>query len=141
MDAFPEGTWQFYVEYALREDTARHATETRGFDSLLNQHHVRLSPADRITAWVMAALHLLHQYDDLLENEWRERVYTTILREVTRREPTAARYAQPYRDWDKQRPSGRGSDSTGVYRKFACSRAQACGSASIYKSRFARAPR
>ena len=24
-NAFPNGTWQFYVEYALREDTARHA--------------------------------------------------------------------------------------------------------------------
>ena len=26
--AFPDGLWQFYVEYALREDTARHANET-----------------------------------------------------------------------------------------------------------------
>ncbi|MFN2151231.1 MAG: hypothetical protein ACK2T5_06510, partial [Anaerolineales bacterium] len=24
-DAFPDGLWQFYCEYALREDTARHA--------------------------------------------------------------------------------------------------------------------
>lgn len=26
--SFPEGIWQFYVDYALRDDTARHACET-----------------------------------------------------------------------------------------------------------------
>ena len=29
-ESFPEGTWQFYVDYALREDTARHA---KGYDT------------------------------------------------------------------------------------------------------------
>lgn len=111
-DAFPEGTWQFYADYALREDTARHANETHGFDTLLNQHQIRLSAVDRVTAWVMAAIHGLHQYDDLLENEWRERVYTYLLREVTANEPDAARYANLYRDWEKQRPYGRGPDTT-----------------------------
>src|SRR5580765_7959037 len=37
-DSFPEGAWQFYVDYALREDTARHANETHGFDTVLRQH-------------------------------------------------------------------------------------------------------
>jgi hypothetical protein len=110
-DAFPEGTWQFYADYALREDTARHANETHGFDTLLNQHQIRLSTVDRVTAWVMAAIHCLHQYDDLLENEWRERVYTYLLREVTDNEPDAAYYARLHRDWEKQRPYGRGSDT------------------------------
>ncbi len=110
-DSFPEGTWQFYVDYALREDTARHANETHGFDTLLNQHQIHLSAVDRVTAWVMAAIHCLHQYDNLLENEWRERVYTHLLREVTVNEPDAARYARPYRDWKRQRPYGRGSDA------------------------------
>jgi hypothetical protein len=32
--AFPEGIWQFYVEYALREDTARHVNETHGFHTI-----------------------------------------------------------------------------------------------------------
>ena len=41
--AFPNGTWQFYVEYALREDTARHTVETRGFDAVLGQHKLQLS--------------------------------------------------------------------------------------------------
>ena len=75
-EAFPEGTWQFYVEYAMREDTARHANETHGFDSFLRQRELHLNAVDRVTAWVMAAIYCLHQYDALLANEWRERVYT-----------------------------------------------------------------
>jgi hypothetical protein len=110
-DSFPDGTWQFYVDYALREDTARHTNETHGFDTLLGQHQIRLSAVERVTAWVMTAIHCLHQYDDLLENEWRERVFTYLLRDVTRNEPDAARYAQLYRDWARKRPYGRGLDA------------------------------
>jgi len=110
-DSFPEGTWQFYVDYALREDTARHANETHGFDTMLTQYHLHLSDVDRITAWVMAVIHCLNQFDDLLANEWRERVYTTLLREVTTELPDATHFAKLYRDWEIQRPYGRGQDS------------------------------
>lgn len=110
-DSFPEGTWQFYVDYALREDTARHANETHGFDTLLAQHHIRLSAIDRVTAWGMAAIHCLHQFDDLLANEWRERVHMTLLREVTAGLPEAARFTNLYRSWEYQRPYGRGQDA------------------------------
>jgi hypothetical protein len=110
-DAFPEGVWQFYVDYALREDTARHANETVGFDAALGQYGIRLSPVDRLAAWTMTAIHCLHQYDDLLANEWRERVYFALLGEVVRDHGDAKRYAQLVREWNKQRPYGRGSDS------------------------------
>ena len=110
-DSFPEGTWQFYVDYALREDTARHTNETHGFDTMLAQHHIHLSEVDRVTAWVMAAIHCLHQFNDLLANEWRERVRTARLREATASLPDAARYARLYRDWEAQRPYGRGQDA------------------------------
>ncbi len=110
-DSFPEGTWQFYAGYALREDTARHANETHGFDTLLAQHHLHLSAVDRITAWAMAAIHCLHQFDDLLANEWRERVYLTLLREATSGLSEAARFTNRYRAWELQRPYGRGQDS------------------------------
>lgn len=106
-DAFPEGAWQFYVNYALRDDTARHANETHGFDTLLGGHGIRLSPVDRITAWAMAAIHGLHQYSALLENEWRERVHIHLLREVTG-DPHTARL---YREWGQQRPYARGEDA------------------------------
>lgn len=109
-DSFPNGPWQFYVEYALREDTARHTYETHGFDTTLQRHGMALSPADRITAWVMAAIYGLHQYNELLRNEWRERVYTSLLRQITENTPDAARYTTLYRQWEKQRPYRRGSD-------------------------------
>lgn len=110
-DSFPEGTWQFYVDYALREDTARHANETHGFDTRLKQHQIKLDSVDRVTAWVMAAMHAIHEYHDLLANEWRERVYPRLLEELTQAEPNAGAYATLYRRWEKQRPYGRGSDA------------------------------
>lgn len=110
-DSFPEGTWQFYVDYALREDTARHANETHGFDTMLAQHHIQLSEVNRITSWVMAAVHCLHQFDDLVANEWRERVWTKLLREVTANLPDASRYAKLYREWEARRPYSRGQDA------------------------------
>lgn len=109
--SFPEGTWQFYVGYALREDTARHANETHGFDTLLLRHRIRLNTVDRITAWVMAAIHCLHQFDDLLANEWRERVHLASLREVTTGLPESAQFANLHRTWKSQRPYVRGQDA------------------------------
>lgn len=108
-EAFSEGTWQFYIEYAVREDTARHANETHGFDTYLRRHQLHLNAVDRVAAWVMAASYCLHQYDMLLTNEWRERVHTHLLAEITRTRPDAARYAQLYTQWEKQRPYGRNS--------------------------------
>lgn len=110
-DAFPEGVWQFYVEYALREDTGRHTNETSGFDALLKRHQISLSVTDRIVAWVMTAIHILHQYEHLLENEWYERACTHLLCQVTQNEPDAARFNRLYRDWEGQRPYGRGTDA------------------------------
>ncbi len=111
-DAFPEGSWQFYVNYAMRDDTARHSNETHGFDTFLNQHQLHLTTTDRITVWVMAAIHCLHQYQALLTNEWRERVHTHLLVEVTKNEPDPTPYTQLYRNWESQRPYGRGPDAT-----------------------------
>ncbi|MBN2002593.1 MAG: hypothetical protein JXA21_04485 [Anaerolineae bacterium] len=117
--AFPDGTWQFYVEYALRDDTARHTNETCGFDALLTQHHVRLREVDRITAWVMTSIHCLHQYHALLENEWRERVYSHLLREVTESFPGGSPYTRLYREWCLLRPYARdnGGQSYPAYRR------------------------
>ena len=77
--AFPEGIWQFYVDYALREDTARHANETHGFDTVLHQNKIRLSEVDRLTAWVMASVMALHPYYSLLTSEWYERTASWLL--------------------------------------------------------------
>lgn len=105
-DAFPRGTWQFYVDYALREDTARHANETHGFDTLLTQHGIKLDRIDRATAWVMAAMQILQEYDDLLENEWRERIYIHTANEIT-----GGTLAKTYSGWERERPYGRRADA------------------------------
>ena len=110
-DSFPEGTWQFYVNYALREDTARHTNETLAFDATLRNRKLRLSSVDRITAWVMASIQTIHSYPALLANEWRERVTLALLRDVTSSEPDAARYHNLYACWKNLRPFGRDADA------------------------------
>jgi hypothetical protein len=109
-DAFPNGLWQFYCEYALREDTARHSNESCGFDTILNSHDIYLNQVDRVCAWVMAAIHCLHQYDSILENEWRERVYTHLLCEVTADLLNADRYSGVYQAWRFRLPYHRDTD-------------------------------
>ncbi len=115
--AFPEGVWQFYAGYALREDTARHANETHGFDTLLNQHNIRLSAVDRLTAWFMASVMCLHQYNDLLKNEWTERVSISTLEESD-----IKRAKRLFREWEIKRPFRREEDAADydfpAYRKF-----------------------
>lgn len=103
--AFPDGIWQFYLEYALREDTARHTNETHGFDTALASQDIRLGVVDRMTAWAMAAIHCLHQFPSLLENEWRERVYCSTLADSTQTNTDA------YSDWARLRPYARGADT------------------------------
>lgn len=110
-EAFPDGTWQFYVEYALREDTARHSNETRGFDALLNKHQIYLSPVDRMSALTIAAIQVLHDFPALLENEWRERIYTHILLEITQGSSLHQETLKIYRQWEQQRPYKRERDA------------------------------
>ena len=119
-DAFPDGVWQHYVSYAMREDTARHANETVGFDQSLAQHNIRLSRLDRITAWVMAAIHTIHTYHDLLENEWRERVTLYTLCQHAADLPENSRYQRLYHEWEQQRPYARGADvqATETYAQY-----------------------
>jgi hypothetical protein len=73
--AFPNGPWQFYTEFGLREDTARHAVETVGFQ----QSFARTSDLNAATCWIYAAILILFAYDDLLANEWHERVMLRAL--------------------------------------------------------------
>ena len=110
-DAFPEGVWQFYVGYGLREDTARHANETHGFDTALKQYNIHLDQVERMTVWVMAAITMLHQYDDVLGVEWRERTSTCVLRALTRGQKDAGYYEGLYRRWSEQKPYSREADA------------------------------
>lgn len=72
--AFPNGTWQYYLEFGLREDTARHACETVGFKRTIDSQRLRVSEADQLAAWIMAATTTLIDYEELLFQEWQERI-------------------------------------------------------------------
>jgi len=122
-ESFPEGVWQFYADYALREDTARHSNETHGFDTSLQQHHIQLSDVDRLTAWVMASITCLTQFDALLENEWREKVSIAILRELISSLSGSERYLEHLGSWQRQRPYRRDSEAVGLtYTQYRQSR-------------------
>ncbi|GAB4578206.1 MAG: hypothetical protein Fur0022_09400 [Anaerolineales bacterium] len=110
-DAFPEGVWQFYVGYGLREDTARHANETHGFDTALAQHGIELDEVERMAAWVMAAVICLHQYDEFLATEWKERTGTCLLRKLTLGQRWEGYFADLYRQWAEQKPYSREDDA------------------------------
>ncbi len=108
-DAFPQGTWQFYVEFALREDTARHTNETVGF-------HQSLPPApdDAVAAaaWVWAALTLLYDYDDLLAVDWRERVMLRLLHKTAQELGVAfPSFRTLVRAWRARRPYHRPAEA------------------------------
>ena len=115
--AFPEGVWQFYASYALREDTARHTNETHGFDTLLREHKIHLNAVDRLTAWLMAAVTCLHQYNGLLENEWRERVSISTLEDSS-----STRAKRLHREWQIKLPYRREEEAPDLdypaYRRF-----------------------
>jgi hypothetical protein len=107
--AFPNGTWQFYLEFALREDSARHANETIGFQSRLAANHIRLRETDALAAWLMASAITLQQYDQLLENEWRERVSCRALQQA--QSASVPEIDSAYAAWESQRPYTRGQDA------------------------------
>ncbi len=98
-DSFPEGTWQFYVEFGLREDTGRHTCETTGFQAALEKETLRLNTADELTAWVLASVWLLDRYHVLLANEWAEHTRLHYLAAAIPDEKIKAR-------WTKARPFG-----------------------------------
>lgn len=71
--SFPEGVWQFYLEFGLREDTARHATETHGFHNQLSLLYEPPSLSDQLAACLLSCIDLLYMYPQLLTEEWHER--------------------------------------------------------------------
>ncbi len=109
--AFPEGTWQFYLQFGLREDTARHANETVGFQKALSSE--QQYPIQMAAAWVCAALELLYRYDDLLLTDWTERVMLRLLVEEAMEAGIADQppFFTLERDWYRRCPYRRPKDS------------------------------
>lgn len=110
-DAFPQGPWQFYLQFGLREDTARHANETVGFHQALPP---QADPVAVATAWVCAALELIFHYDELLAINWREGVMLRLLMEEMAEVSGADRasFVTVVREWYRTCPYHRPSDGT-----------------------------
>jgi len=110
-DAFPEGTWQFYLQFGLREDTARHTNETVGFHKALP---LQPDPIAVAAAWVCAAFQLLYDYDKLLATHWTEgvmlRLLTEEMSEVTGSERSS--FVTLVQDWTHLCPYRRLSSDT-----------------------------
>jgi len=82
-ESFPEGTWQFYVEFGIREDSGRHTFETVGFQQALAKEHLRLNAGDELACWVAASAWLLDRYHVLLANEWNEHMQLRHIEQMT----------------------------------------------------------
>ena len=78
-----EGVWQFYVEFGLREDTARHQSETLGFHQALGRLSPRATEAECLTVWILAAMWLLRDYEHLLAAVWEDKTRLTAMQEKT----------------------------------------------------------
>jgi hypothetical protein len=94
-DFLPDGAWQFYVEFGLREDAAHHQNETVAFQQLTRQ--MPIDEPDRLSAWVLAALSLMQDYDTLLELVWEENARLEAIEKYTG-------LAALQREWQTLRP-------------------------------------
>lgn len=110
--AFPEGTWQFYLEFALREDSAHHTNETVGFQNTLYEEQVGLDDADQLASWILAVSHVVQQHERILANEWRERVTLRLLiNTITEHQQRKAQqYEHIHKAWAQVRPYQRPYD-------------------------------
>jgi hypothetical protein len=111
--AFPEGLWQFYLEFALREDSGRHANETLGFQTALTRYGLNVSNIDQLAAWVCAVSQFYFQYDELLFNEWHELVYLNLLEKAVLEAKMGHKisFQRLSQAWAAQRPYQRGQDA------------------------------
>jgi hypothetical protein len=111
--AFPDGVWQFYLEFALREDSAHHTSETIGFHKRLSQQGIQLNEADMLAAWILASAHFLKQLPNILANEWHERMVSRILEKIatSMAVPDASQYQELFTEWQRIRPFQLGTDA------------------------------
>jgi hypothetical protein len=100
---FPEGTWQYYLQLSLREDTGRHTNETIAY------HRERPSQAtvvDDISAWIMTAIYTLFDTQALSGVLWAEWTTLRLIREAAENLGLATQ--EPFntllRDWQSARP-------------------------------------
>ncbi len=103
--AFPEGAWQFYLEFGAREDAARHVNEVVGYHRAIPQGAREL---DMLCSWVYQAICTCFEYDELVSNEWTERVLARLVHAVLDSKDVGPGLNNLIPDWVKIRPYGKG---------------------------------
>jgi hypothetical protein len=101
--AFPEGTWQFYLHFGLREDTGRHANETIAYH---RDRPPQAAVEDDITAWIMASVYTLFDNDTLNGVVWAEWTTLRFIHEAALQSGVADRppFADMVKAWQATRP-------------------------------------
>ncbi len=101
--AFPEGTWQFYLQFGLREDQGRHTNETIAY------HRDRPQQADLVddvTAWLMTSINTLFDSEVLSAALWTEWRTLRLIRKAAKEAGQADKmpFVTMLRDWQLRRP-------------------------------------
>ncbi len=100
---YPEGSWQFYLHFGLREDLAHHTSETTGY---FENHPAEATDLDDLTAWVMTVMQFLWGYDDLMGVIWDEWTTLRLVEDIA--EEANLTQTEPFRNllrqWEITRP-------------------------------------
>lgn len=98
-----QGSWQFYLHTGLREDLAHHTNETAGYHA---ERPAQATELDDLTAWVMAVIQLLWNYDDLMGVVWDEWVLLRLVGEAAHAEGQGREepFVRLQRQWEVRRP-------------------------------------
>ncbi len=101
--AFKNGSWQFYINFGLRNDLAHHTNETTGYQT---QRAENTSEVDDLTAWVMTLGQFVWSYDELMGTVWDEATSLGLLNRAAYEggflnDPLFTRLG---RQWELERP-------------------------------------
>jgi hypothetical protein len=100
---YPEGSWQFYLHFGLREDLAHHTNETIGY---YQSRPTNAADLDDLTAWVMTVMQFLWGYNDLMGVIWDEWTTLRLVSDVA--EEADLTNSPPFknllRQWEISRP-------------------------------------
>lgn len=100
---YPEGSWQFYLHFGLREDLAHHTNETTGY---YTSRPANASDLDDLTAWVMTVMQFLWGYNDLMGVIWDEWTTLRLVSEVAQEAglTQTPAFKNLLRQWEITRP-------------------------------------
>ncbi len=101
--AYPQGSWQFYLKFGLREDLAHFTNETIGYHL---QRPPESTELDDLTAWTMTVIQFLWNYDELMGVVWDEWITLRLLSKAAHRAGLAHDnlFVRLQRDWEMARP-------------------------------------